>query len=112
VTGTRLGGLHGYGEPAATAPAGGAVVGFAKAYAMEQGLRAGGQGLLVKAVDFEPGRKTAEPAEQLIAETLYDPGVIEVGYRGGLRFSVMLTEQPLAVDGEPSPAWAPTRCSW
>ena len=102
VTGTRLGGLHGYGEPAATAPAGGAVVGFAKAYAMEQGLRAAGRGLLVKAVDFEPGRRTAEPAEQLIAETLYDPGVIEVGYRGGLRFSVMLAEQPLAVDAEPS----------
>jgi NAD(P)-dependent dehydrogenase (short-subunit alcohol dehydrogenase family) len=33
---------------------------------------------------------------------LSDPGVIEVGYRGGLRFSVMLSEQPLPVDGEPS----------
>ena len=102
VTGTRLGGLHGYGETAATAPAGGAVVGFAKAYAVEQGLRAAGRGLLVKAVDFEPGRKTAEPAEQLIAETLYDPGAIEVGYRGGLRFGVTLAEQALALDGEPS----------
>ncbi len=101
VTATRLGGLHGYGDSAATAPAGGAVVGFAKAYAVEQGLRDAGRGLLVKAVDFEPGRKTAEPAEQLIAETLYDPGVIEVGYRGGLRFSVTLAEQPLAVDDEP-----------
>ena len=76
-------------------------MGFAKAYAVEQGLREAGRGLLVKAVDFEPGRKTAEPAEQLIAETLYDPGVIEVGYRGGLRFSVTLAEQPLAVDDEP-----------
>ena len=102
VTGTRLGGLHGYGDPGATAPAGGAVVGFAKAYAMEQQLRDAGRGLLVKAVDFEAGRKTAEPAEKLIAETLYDPGVIEVGYRGGLRFSVMLAEQPLALDTGPS----------
>ena len=38
-----------------------------------------GQGLTVKAVDFEASRKTAELADQLIAETLFDPGVVEVG---------------------------------
>ncbi len=40
VVATRLGGLHGYGEEGASAPLGGAVVGFSKAYGIEQGLRA------------------------------------------------------------------------
>ncbi len=39
VSATRLGGLHGYGPGGATAPAGGGVSGFTKAYAMEQALR-------------------------------------------------------------------------
>ncbi|HEU5103287.1 MAG TPA: beta-ketoacyl synthase N-terminal-like domain-containing protein, partial [Roseiflexaceae bacterium] len=94
VTATRLGGLHGYGADGATAPLGGAVVGFTKAYKRERA------DVLVKAVDFEPTRKTAEPAEALIAETLTDPGVVEVGYRDGLRYSVTLEERP-AVDGQP-----------
>jgi NAD(P)-dependent dehydrogenase (short-subunit alcohol dehydrogenase family) len=94
VTATRLGGLHGYGADGATAPLGGAVVGFTKAYKRERA------DVLVKAVDFEPIRKTVEPAEALIAETLADPGVVEVGYRDGLRYSVTLEERP-AADGQP-----------
>src|SRR5262249_47953829 len=90
---TRLDGLHGYGPNAATAPLGGAVVGFAKAYKRER------QDVLVKAVDFEIGRKTTEPAEALIAETLSDPGVVEVGYHDGLRYTVTVEEQPVA-DGQ------------
>jgi 3-oxoacyl-(acyl-carrier-protein) synthase/NAD(P)-dependent dehydrogenase (short-subunit alcohol dehydrogenase family) len=93
VSATRLGGLHGYGADGATAPLGGAVTGFTKAYKRERG------DVLVKAVDFEPGRKTAEPAEALIAETLNDPGAVEVGYRGGLRYSITVEEQPLAMGG-------------
>jgi NAD(P)-dependent dehydrogenase (short-subunit alcohol dehydrogenase family) len=93
VAATRLGGLHGYGADGATAPLGGAVTGFTKAYKRERG------DVLVKAVDFELGRKTAEPAEALIAETLNDPGVVEVGYRGGLRYSITIEEQPLALGG-------------
>ncbi|HEX9369547.1 MAG TPA: SDR family NAD(P)-dependent oxidoreductase, partial [Roseiflexaceae bacterium] len=94
VSATRLGGLHGYGDEGATAPLGGAVVGFTKAYKRERG------DVLVKAVDFEAGRKTAEPADALIAETLSDPGVVEVGYHDGQRFTVTLQERP-AADGQP-----------
>ncbi len=49
VSATRLGGLHGYGPDGATAPLGGAVTGFTKAYKREQ------PDVLVKAVDFETG---------------------------------------------------------
>jgi hypothetical protein len=91
---------HAAGRPARLrrgwrdSPLGGAVVGFTKAYKRERA------DVLVKAVDFEPIRKTVEPAEALIAETLADPGVVEVGYRDGLRYSVTLEERP-AVDGQP-----------
>ncbi|MCB0159567.1 MAG: SDR family NAD(P)-dependent oxidoreductase, partial [Caldilineaceae bacterium] len=97
---TRLGGMHGYGPDAATAPLGGSVTGFTKSYNVEQGMRETGKGVLVKAVDFAAGRKTADPADQLIAETLFDPGIVEVGYVDGQRFTVTLTEQP-ARDGQP-----------
>ncbi|MDW8316858.1 MAG: SDR family NAD(P)-dependent oxidoreductase [Anaerolineae bacterium] len=105
VSATRLGGLHGYGEAGATAPLGGAVCGFTKAYHMEQALRAdgSGKGVTVKVVDFEVGRKTAEPADALIAETLFDPGIVEVGYKDGLRYTVTLVEKP-ARDGRPGMA--------
>jgi NAD(P)-dependent dehydrogenase (short-subunit alcohol dehydrogenase family)/acyl carrier protein len=88
VSATRLGGLHGYGPEGATAPLGGAVTGFTKAYKRERG------DVLVKAVDFEVSRKTAEPAEALIAETLADPGAVEIGYWNGDRFAITLMEQP------------------
>ncbi|MCS7290227.1 MAG: SDR family NAD(P)-dependent oxidoreductase, partial [Roseiflexus sp.] len=94
VVATRLGGLHGYGPEGASAPLGGAVVGCAKSYKRER------QDILVKAVDFEPGRKTAEPADLLIAETLFDPGVVEVGYRDSLRYTITFEERP-AADGTP-----------
>ena len=100
ISATRLGGLHGYGDAGATAPLGGAVTGFTKAYNVEQGMRAEGKGVLVKAVDFELNRKTAEPADLLIAETLTDPGIVEVGYHKGLRYTVTLLEKP-AADGQP-----------
>ena len=100
VAATRLGGLHGYGPTGATAPLGGAVVGFTKAYNMEQVMREGGKGVTVKAVDCEPSRKTVEPADQLIGEALFDPGVVEVGYFEGQRYTVTLEELP-AKDGQP-----------
>ena len=100
VSATRLGGLHGYGPTGATAPMGGAVTGFTKAYNVEQGLRDEGKGLIVKAIDFDMGRKGVDTAELLIAETLGDPGVVEVGYHEGLRYTITLEEQP-AIDGKP-----------
>ena len=51
VSATRLGGQHGYDDAGAVAPLGGAVVGFTKTYKRER------PEVLVKAVDFEAGRK-------------------------------------------------------
>jgi NAD(P)-dependent dehydrogenase (short-subunit alcohol dehydrogenase family) len=84
ISATRLGGQHGYGESGAAAPLGGAVTGFTKAYKRERSAA------LVKAVDFEISRKTAAYAEALISETLFDPGVVEVGYQGDSRFTITL----------------------
>jgi acyl transferase domain-containing protein/NAD(P)-dependent dehydrogenase (short-subunit alcohol dehydrogenase family) len=92
IAATRLGGLHGYDETGATAPLGGAVAGFAKAYKREHGA------VLVKVVDFAPD--ATDVAEALIAETLRDPGIVEVGYHRERRFSIGLTERS-AVDGRP-----------
>ncbi len=94
VSATRLGGLHGYHNAGATAPLGGAVAGFSKAYKRERG------DVLVKVVDFAISRKAAAPADALIAETLTDPGIVEVGYYDEQRCAVTLVEQP-AADGQP-----------
>jgi acyl transferase domain-containing protein len=94
VSATRLGGLHGYDEPGALAPIGGAVTGFTKTYKRER------PSIVAKAVDFEAGRKPSQIAESLIAETLNDPGAVEIGYNNGLRWTISLEEQP-AADGKP-----------
>jgi acyl transferase domain-containing protein len=94
VAATRLGGQHGYDEPGAIAPLGGAVVGFTKTYKRER------PNALVKAVDFEMERSVTEVAELLIEETLRDPGAIEIGYKLGLRWTVGLQEQT-AADRQP-----------
>jgi 3-oxoacyl-(acyl-carrier-protein) synthase/acyl carrier protein/NAD(P)-dependent dehydrogenase (short-subunit alcohol dehydrogenase family) len=86
---TRLGGLHGYDEAGAVAPLGGAVTGFVKAFKREKA------GALVKAVDFEPSRKTAALSELLLEETLRDAGAVEIGYRYGRRWTIGLEEKPL-----------------
>jgi NAD(P)-dependent dehydrogenase (short-subunit alcohol dehydrogenase family) len=65
---------------------GGAVTGFAKALSRER------PDALVKAVDFAPSRKTAEPADLLLAETQRDRGPVEIGYADGLRWTIALTE--------------------
>jgi len=39
-------------------------------------------------------------ADALIAETLSDPGAVEIGFKNGLRWTLSLTEQP-AANGEP-----------
>jgi NAD(P)-dependent dehydrogenase (short-subunit alcohol dehydrogenase family) len=94
VSATRLGGQHGYDEAGAVAPMGGAVAGFTKTYKRER------PDAFVKTVDFEAERNASEVAEILVAETLRDPGAIEIGYQGGLRWGVSLEEQT-AVDGQP-----------
>ena len=94
VSAVRLGGLHGYDAAGAAAPMGGAVTGFTKAFKREK------PGMLVKAVDFEPSRKTTALADILIEETLLDPGAVEIGYSGNRRWTIGLQEQP-AADGAP-----------
>ena len=91
---TRLGGRHGYDEDGAVAAMGGAVTGFAKAFARERG------NALVKAVDFSASRKTAALADVLIEETLRDPGAVEVGHCQDLRWCVSLAEQPVEDGGQ------------
>ncbi len=96
VTGTRLGGRHGYDSAGATSVMGGAVTGFTKSLARER------PDALVKAIDFPPSRKTSALAELLIEETLRDPEPIEVGHADDLRWSVGLIECP----AEPDPTRA------
>ncbi|HSD24796.1 MAG TPA: SDR family NAD(P)-dependent oxidoreductase, partial [Solirubrobacterales bacterium] len=92
VSGTRLGGRHGYDAAGATSVMGGAVSGFVKSLARER------PDALVKAVDFPASRKTAALADLLIAETLQDPGGVEVGHADDLRWSVGLLAQPAEGD--------------
>ncbi len=94
VAATRLGGRHGYDDAGAVAPLGGAVAGFAKTYKRER------PDAVVKAVDFEPGRRPEEVAEILIGESQRDPGAVEIGYQQGLRWTVSLREEAVA-DGQP-----------
>jgi len=99
VAGTRLGGTHGYGDISAPGdPMGGAVTGFVKSYKREQ------PGALVKAVDLSPSRKKAALADLLIQEALTDPGVVEVGYRDGHRWTVgLIPLDELPASARPSP---------
>ncbi|MCB1189719.1 MAG: SDR family NAD(P)-dependent oxidoreductase [Leptospiraceae bacterium] len=94
VSATRMGGLHGYSDSGATSPLGGGVVGFTKAYKREQ------EKAVIKAVDFESHLSQEEIANKLYNEAIFDRGVVEVGYNGGLRYGVTLVEEP-AVDGSP-----------
>jgi hypothetical protein len=88
ISATRLGGQHGYDEAGASAPLGGAVTGFTKTYKHER------PDALVKAVDFEVERDAQEIANLLVEETLNDPGAVELGYKGGDRWTVTLLERP------------------
>jgi len=94
VSATRMGGLHGQGEEGATAPLGGAVAGFTKAYKRER------PEALVKVVDFAASAPLADVADAILSETLVDPGIVEAGHADGLRWTISLAEQP-AADGAP-----------
>ena len=93
VSGTRMGGYHGYNADGATAPLGGSVTGFVKAYWRER------PDVLAKAIDFPDTRKTAALADALIEETLRDPGAVEIGRVGERRWTVGLREVPFADGG-------------
>ncbi len=89
VSATRLGGYHGYDDAGATNPLGGPVVGFTKSYKKER------PDTLVKAVDVATSRQTTAIADQLIEETLFDPGCVEIGRVDDRRFGVAFIEAPL-----------------
>ncbi len=98
VSATRLGGYHGYDADGATNPLGGPVTGFTKSYRKER------PEALVKAVDLAPSRKTSAIAAQLIEETLFDPGCVEIGRVDDRRFGVAFVEAPFperSDDGQP-----------
>ncbi len=89
IAATRLGGTHGY-DSGALDEIGGAVCGFTKAFAREK------PAAVVKAVDFEATADAESIADALIAETLFDRGIVEVGYARGLRQQISLREQPVS----------------
>jgi NAD(P)-dependent dehydrogenase (short-subunit alcohol dehydrogenase family)/acyl carrier protein len=93
IAATALGGSHGYGAGPATGPMGGAVTGFTKAFSRER------PSALVKAVDFEPDADPEAVSDQLIAETLRDPGVVEVGREAGLRWAIGLEQREATGNG-------------
>jgi NAD(P)-dependent dehydrogenase (short-subunit alcohol dehydrogenase family)/acyl carrier protein len=93
IGGTRLGGLHGYGSAGATAPMGGAVTGFVKAFKRER------PDALVKAVDVAVEAEPARVARQLVDEARHDPGCVEVGYHDDQRWTVGLRQKPAADGG-------------
>jgi NAD(P)-dependent dehydrogenase (short-subunit alcohol dehydrogenase family)/acyl carrier protein len=90
VSATRLGGKHGFDAEGAIAPLGGAVGGFTKTYKREK------PAATVKVVDNEAASRPATVAERLIAESLFDPGMCEVGYASDARWTVSAAFEPLA----------------
>jgi malonyl CoA-acyl carrier protein transacylase len=93
VCATRMGGLHGL--VAGCNPLGGLVSGFAKALSRER------PGAFIKVVDFSPEAEAAQIARKLVAETLGDPAVVEVGWEKDLRFTPAMIEQALPSTSEP-----------
>ena len=89
VAATRMGGAHGYDARGASAPLGGAVTGFVKALARER------EAALCKAIDVAGDAAPEAVAEALIAETLADPGAVEIGSLHGRRIAIGLVEAPL-----------------
>ncbi|MEZ5114969.1 MAG: SDR family NAD(P)-dependent oxidoreductase [Candidatus Nanopelagicales bacterium] len=87
VTATRLGGRFGYDDAGAEDVLGGAVSGFTKAFGRERG------DAVVKVVDAAAGDDPLTVATRLLAEAERDPGVVEVGYADGRRWTIGLVER-------------------
>ncbi|MFO0548309.1 MAG: SDR family oxidoreductase [Polyangiaceae bacterium] len=100
VAATRLGGAFGYGAEGATAPLGGAVSGFVKAYARER------DAALVKVVDAASGVAPATIAARLVEEALFDPGAVEIGYSDVIASARVTVTLELEEAAAPDPAHA------
>jgi NAD(P)-dependent dehydrogenase (short-subunit alcohol dehydrogenase family)/acyl carrier protein len=88
ISATRFGGLHGLNGVCTSSPLSGLVCGFTKALGQER------PDLFVKVVDFEADLAAPATAARLLEETLYDPGIVEVGWENDLRYGVSLLERP------------------
>ncbi len=85
IAATRMGGFFGFaGE--CNHPLDGLVTGFVKAMGRERDQ------LFTKVVDLDLKSSAKSQAERLIGETLSDPGIVEVGMDGQLRFGISLKE--------------------
>ena len=89
-----LGGQHGYDDAGAVAHW------AARSRASPKPTSASGRTPSSKQSISKPTARSAKVAEILVEETLRDPGAVEIGYKGGLRWTVGLQEQP-AADGQP-----------
>lgn len=85
IAATNTGGLHGYNQESMHSTGGG-VSGFCKALAQER------PDTLIKVIDFESSTAPDTIASQLLAETLRDPAVAEVGTEFGQRFGFSVRE--------------------
>ncbi len=86
VVATRMDGLQGLSTHGADNPLAGAAAGFTKAIARER------DNIFVKVVDFSSKEKPASLASKLVDETLLDPAVMEVGWDGDQRFTLVLQD--------------------
>ena len=86
---TRLGGTFGRDAVGSGTPLAGGVVGFLNCLRHEYPKAS------VRSVDFN-GQTDATIAAHLCDEFFTDESIVEAGYTGDARFSVMSTEQPLA----------------
>jgi NADP-dependent 3-hydroxy acid dehydrogenase YdfG len=100
VTATRNGGAHGYDAAGACSAMAGAVSGFTKALARER------PEALVKVIDIDEATSPADVADALVAETLGDAGIVEIGRRDTLRIAIGLEEQA-APPADPARALGP-----
>ena len=91
VVATRMDGLQGLSANGADNPLAGAAAGFAKAIARER------KDIFVKVVDFSSKEKPASLANKLVEETLLDPAVVEVGWEGDQRFTLVLQDADCAL---------------
>ena len=101
VSGTRLGGRHGYDARRRDVSAG------RRRHRLHQG--AGPRAAPTRSSrrsTSRPARHAAALADLLVEETLRDPGAVEIGHADELRWSVGLIEEP---DAPPNPARALTR---
>ncbi len=94
IAATRMGGLFGLSGTCRN-PLQGLVSGFVKAISRERAS------LLSKVVDLDETLPVKTLAERIIGETLFDPGVVEVGSEGQLRFGVAIRELKEAASQSP-----------